>query len=163
MGAGKSTVGARLADELGRTFVDTDKLIAEKMSLSASDIIMKHSEPYFRILERQVGLQLTQTKHQIIATGGGFPVKAFDVKDMKRSGIVIQLFSPLDMMWQRVNEAKDVSRPLAPTKELFVGRYKKRKSIYDQADFTVSTNRTIQETVRELIFMIDQYRIESLN
>lgn len=69
MGAGKSRVGARLADELGAPFVDTDQRIVERYG-PIDEIFAREGEEYFRVIEREVVAEALR-EHAVVALGGG--------------------------------------------------------------------------------------------
>lgn len=69
-GAGKSTVGKRLARKLGRTFVDVDDRIEEVVGKPISDIFADEGEEYFRRLEEEATLELLES-HEVVSLGGG--------------------------------------------------------------------------------------------
>ncbi|GGA48760.1 shikimate kinase [Sphingomonas psychrolutea] len=71
MGAGKSTVGRRLATRLGLPFVDADTEIEAAAGMSIPDIFERFGEPYFRDGERRVIARLMNGEKRVIATGGG--------------------------------------------------------------------------------------------
>ena len=71
MGAGKSTVGRKLATMLGRSFIDADDAIEEAAKLSIAEIFGEFGEAYFRDGERRVIARLIEENHGVIATGGG--------------------------------------------------------------------------------------------
>ena len=71
MGAGKTSVGKRLAGRLGLTFIDADTAIEEAAKKSVPEIFAEHGEDYFRQGERRVIARLLRQPRQIIATGGG--------------------------------------------------------------------------------------------
>jgi shikimate kinase len=71
MGAGKTTVGRRLAALLGTAFVDSDSAIEEAAQRSVSEIFAQFGEPFFRDGERRVIARLIAEGYGVIATGGG--------------------------------------------------------------------------------------------
>ena len=71
MGAGKSTIGRRLAASLGVPFIDSDSEIVEAAGCSISDIFEGYGEPIFRDLEQRVIIRLVNHSPCVIATGGG--------------------------------------------------------------------------------------------
>ena len=75
MGAGKTTVGAKIAQMAGWNCVDTDVLIAEKYG-EISGIFKTHGEAYFRGLETEIVKELAGQDHLVVATGGGLVLKA---------------------------------------------------------------------------------------
>ena len=70
-GAGKSTVGRRVAERLGVSFVDTDHLIQEEFGQSIADMFVECGEPEFRAREERVVLKALTEEHGIVALGGG--------------------------------------------------------------------------------------------
>ncbi len=71
MGAGKTSIGRRLADKMGLPFVDADHEIEAAAGKSIADIFAEHGEAYFRDGERKVIARLIENGEQILATGGG--------------------------------------------------------------------------------------------
>ena len=71
MGAGKSTVGRRLARALGLPFVDSDSEIADAAGLTAGEVFQRFGEREFRDGERRVVARLAEGPIRVIATGGG--------------------------------------------------------------------------------------------
>jgi shikimate kinase len=143
MGAGKSRMAKKLGEKLNYEVVDTDELITLNIGMDVADIFVKYGEPYFRVLERQCGLQLSQRNHLIIATGGGVPVHSLSIDEMKTSGKVVYLQHKLDVLWDRV-DADDDGRPLAASKDEFAARFMKRQPIYSQADFAYSGENAME-------------------
>lgn len=71
MGAGKSTVGRKLAALLGKSFIDADDAIEEAAQMPITEIFDRFGEGYFRDGERRVIARLIEDRHGVIATGGG--------------------------------------------------------------------------------------------
>ena len=71
MGAGKSTVGRKLAALLGKSFIDADDAIEEAAQMPITEIFDRFGESYFRDGERRVIARLIEDRHGVIATGGG--------------------------------------------------------------------------------------------
>ena len=71
MGAGKSSIGRRLAARLGIPFVDADSEIESAAGMTIPEIFAKHGEPYFRAGEARVIARLLDNGPQVLATGGG--------------------------------------------------------------------------------------------
>lgn len=112
MGSGKSTVGKLLAAKQGVRLIDTDQYIEHKQGQTVTAIFQTGGEAYFRQLETECLTELlrTQPSGQIIAVGGGLPVKAENRRLMKQLGTVIYLEAPLSTLMERLKE--DHTRPL---------------------------------------------------
>ena len=75
MGAGKSTLGRKLAKILGYTFIDLDHVIAQHCQASIGEIFSSHGEDYFRNIEHQVLVEQAKNNHAVISLGGGTPLR----------------------------------------------------------------------------------------
>lgn len=140
MGAGKTTIGRRLAQALDLPFVDADDAIVEAAGRSIDDIFAERGECEFRRGERQVISRLLEGPAHVLATGGGAFIDPRTRALMKARAISIWLKAPLDVLMKRV--AKRDNRPLlkeddprAVMKRLMDERY----PIYAEADLTVET------------------------
>ena len=78
MGAGKTSVGRFVSDQLHFDYLDTDELIVSRTGRTIADIFKTDGEPAFRALERQVVEELAGRTKTLISTGGGLPVNPFD-------------------------------------------------------------------------------------
>ena len=110
MGAGKTTVGRHLAELLGREFVDSDQEIERKTGASIPWIFEKEGEAGFRARERIVINDLTLRKQLVVATGGGAVTQAENRNNLKNRGVVIYLYTPVELQLQRTY--RDKNRPL---------------------------------------------------
>ena len=86
MGAGKSSVGRRLAARLGIPFVDADIEIEKAAGMTIPEIFATHGEPYFRAGETRVIARLLEGGPQVLATGGGAFMNAGHARDDPRQG-----------------------------------------------------------------------------
>ena len=127
MGAGKTTVGRHLADLLGRPFMDSDHEIESKTGANIPWIFEKEGEEGFRQREECVIDQLTQQHNLVLATGGGAVTRPKNRQALNQRGIVIYLYTPVEMQLART--ARDRNRPLlqvanpeAKLKELLAAR-----------------------------------------
>jgi shikimate kinase len=111
MGAGKSSVGRRLAGRLGIAFVDADTEIESAAGMTIPEIFAKHGEPYFRAGEARVIARLLDNGPQVLATGGGsiMDQRTRDLIHIK--GISVWLKADLDVLMKRTKRRSD--RPLA--------------------------------------------------
>lgn len=110
MGAGKSSVGRRLAARLGMPFVDADTEIEKAANASISDIFERHGEGYFRDGERRVIQRLLDGEAKVLATGGGAFVNPETRAVIKARAISIWLKADRDVLLSRVKRRSN--RPL---------------------------------------------------
>ncbi len=140
MGAGKTTIGRRLAHALALPFVDADEAIVAAAGRSIEDIFAERGECEFRRGERQVIARLLDGEPHVLATGGGAFIDPRTRALMKERAISIWLKAPLDVLMKRVTRRDH--RPLlkeddprAVMQRLIEERY----PIYAEADLTVET------------------------
>ena len=110
MGAGKTTVGRHLAELLGREFLDSDHEIVRKTGATIPWIFEKEGEQGFRSRETIVINDITSRPHLVVATGGGAVTQAPNREFLKQRGIVIYLYTPVELQLQRTY--RDKNRPL---------------------------------------------------
>ena len=110
MGAGKTTVGRRLAHELNKDFYDTDHEIIDKTGVTIDHIFDIEGEDGFRERESKILENLCQMSNIILATGGGIVILPKNREILKNAGMVVYLFSTVDQLLRRT--AKSKSRPL---------------------------------------------------
>lgn len=110
MGAGKTTVGRHLADLLHREFLDSDHEIERKTGATIPWIFEKEGEQGFRARESLVINDLTSKNNLVIATGGGAVTQPMNRDYLKNRGIVIYLYTPVEIQLQRTY--RDKNRPL---------------------------------------------------
>jgi len=110
MGAGKSTIGPLLAEELGWPFYDTDHEIEARTGVDIPWIFDVEGEAGFRRRESEMLATLSDEAPLVLATGGGIVLAPENRELMAQKGIVIYLSATLDQLYARV--AKDKKRPL---------------------------------------------------
>ena len=111
MGAGKSTVGQRCAERLGRPFVDTDELIAAVAGVSIAELFARDGEPAFRALEATTIADVCAAPTpSVIGMGGGAVLDTENRKHMRDTGFVVWLRAPAALLARRVGDGRD--RPL---------------------------------------------------
>jgi shikimate kinase len=113
MGAGKSSVGRRLANRLNMPFVDADTEIEKAANTSITDIFERHGEAYFRDGERRVIQRLLDGEPKVLATGGGAFVNPETRAAIKANAISIWLKADRDVLMSRVKRRSN--RPLLKT------------------------------------------------
>ena len=141
MGSGKSAVGRRTAKMLGLSFTDSDQKIVKNAGISISQIFELAGEAKFREMEFQAIEQLSLSKPQVIATGGGafcFPQTA---RLLLAKTLVVWLKAPPETLLARIGSTK--SRPLLNNDhplEVLAKLNKNRKKHYQKAQIEVDTN-----------------------
>lgn len=142
MGSGKSTVGKKLARNLGYEFIDTDNVISEMVGKEVFAIFNDDGEDAFRQLEHSVLVSFKDRKDTVIATGGGMPCFFDNMAIMKRTGITVYLQMQVDSLIKRLNQAK-ITRPMLPNLphdqlKLYIQQHlSKRSPFYNDAHITV--------------------------
>lgn len=137
MGAGKTTVGRLLAQQLNYRFFDTDALIEQLAGQPITQIFAEAGEPEFRRLESQVLAELSAYKKLVIATGGGIVLNRVNWSYL-RHGIVVWLNVPVEQIYSRLRTSTTrplllTADPLAKLQELL----SQRQNLYTQADVQV--------------------------
>lgn len=156
MGAGKSTVGRRLADKLGRKFYDSDVEIEKAAGLSIADIFSVHGEAEFRRGERKVLERLLDDEPHVLATGGGAYLDPSTRSMLREKAVTVWLNADLETIWKRVSRRD--TRPLlrAPDpKGVLTRLFEEREPIYSQADLSVTSvegphNQTVEAIIEAL-------------
>src|SRR5205807_1913682 len=116
MGAGKSSIGRRLASRLGAPFVDADEEIEiAHAGMKIHEIFAKHGEPYFRAGEARVIARLLKGGPQVLATGGGAFMNPQIRAAIAASGISIWLKADFEVLMKRIRRRHD--RPLLRTED----------------------------------------------
>jgi shikimate kinase len=141
MGAGKSTIGRRLAHALKLPFHDADAEIETAAGCSISDFFERYGEPAFREGERKVIARLLAGPRHVLATGGGAFMDPTTRALIKRMGFSVWLRADIGLLMERVS--KRPTRPLLKNSDprgtmerLMAERY----PIYAEADLTVDSN-----------------------
>lgn len=120
MGAGKTSIGKRLAARLEVPFADADHEIEEAAGMSVAEIFSKFGEPYFRDGERRVIARLLAEKPLVLATGGGAYMDEITRAAMKESAFTIWLKAPIDILLGRVRKRQGAgqTRPLLANNDM---------------------------------------------
>lgn len=113
MGAGKTTVGKRLAELRGMTFADSDHEVEVRTGVDIAFIFEKEGEAGFRKREKQVIAELTGGQHLVLATGGGAVLDADNRQCLAGRGFVVYLRASVDHQLRRTGRTD--SRPLLQT------------------------------------------------
>lgn len=114
MGAGKTTVGYQCAKRMGRPFVDTDDLVQTAAGMTVAELFALSGEGRFRAMEREaVADACASPVPAVIACGGGAVLHADNRRQVKRSGFVVWLQAPPEVLADRVGSGMArAERPL---------------------------------------------------
>ena len=153
-GAGKSTVGAALARELGRTFLDFDAEIVRRNGMTISEIFAQRGEPHFRELEHALTEELAQLGGMVLAPGGGWVGRPDSVALIRPPAQMIYLRvrprTALNRMGRSVATRPLLGRP-NPAGEL-ERLLEVRRAAYESSDVVVDVERVaIPEVVRRIV------------
>ena len=142
MGAGKSSIGRRLASRLGIPFVDADTEIVSAAGMTIPEIFEKHGEPYFRAGEARVIARLLDNGPQVLATGGGSVMDPQTRALIGQKSISIWLKADIDVLLKRTKRRND--RPLV---EKIKDLLPVREPIYAQADIIIQSRDEPHDTI----------------
>jgi shikimate kinase len=152
MGAGKTSVGRLVADQLRLDYLDTDELIQSRTGRTISDIFAKDGEPAFRALEQQVTGELSTREWTLIATGGGLPTRPENLAILKTHALVVCLWASPEKIWERVKNQSH--RPLLhgpDPQQKIRDLLAAREQFYRQADVLINTDiRSVREVAQQV-------------
>ncbi len=142
MGAGKSSIGARLARQLEITFIDADSEIETAAAMSIEEIFATHGEAFFRDRESRVIARLLKRKPCVLATGGGAFVNPETRRLIKSKALSIWLRVPLDELVRRVKRRPEKRPLLADTdiRKTLSRLLDERGPAYGEADIIIDSD-----------------------
>lgn len=157
MGAGKTSVGRKLAAQLEIPFVDADQEIEAAAGCTIEDFFELYGEPAFREGEEKVILRLLNGGPQVLATGGGAFMSESIRKAIAETGISVWLRADLDTLAKRTGRRG--GRPLLKGKnprEKLKKLIEQRYPVYEQADIVVDTgHESIDLTTNSIVEELD--------
>lgn len=148
MGAGKSSVGRRMALRLGIPFVDADTEIEKAAGMTISDIFAVRGEAEFRAGEARVILRLLEGGPQVVATGGGAFLNPDTRAAISAKGVSVWLRAEFDVLMKRIRRRHD--RPLLKTADPAATLRKlieEREPVYALADLTVQSREVTHDRI----------------
>jgi shikimate kinase len=148
MGAGKTTVGRRLANRLGRRFIDSDEEVEKAAGMSIEDIFKLRGEDDFRAGEVKVIARLLKEGEIVLGTGGGAFVNPETRVLVKSAAVSVWIKADFEVLFQRVS--RRTNRPLLKTgnpRETLRALMDHRYPIYAEADLTVVSRDVPQDQV----------------
>ncbi len=159
MGAGKSSIGRRLAAVLGLPFHDADAEIERAAGMTIEDMFRDRGEAYFREGEERVIKRLLQSGPQVLATGGGAVVSEQTRVEIAKSAVSIWLNAPVDLLLQRVSRRDD--RPLLKTEDpraVLIRLLQERTPFYAAADVVFESRDAPHDViVDEVLLALDAH------
>ena len=162
MGAGKTTIGIKIAEITGRRWYDTDGVIADKHG-KISDIFEYYGEAHFRKLETEVIKELATMDNLVISTGGGLVLKSENNALLKQNGEIVFLRASHETLARRLHV--DGPRPLLQTstesiRDRLSRLMKERTPIYEHvADFVVDVDgKTPEQIAEQIVAIVEQKR-----
>jgi shikimate kinase len=164
MGTGKTSVGERLAAQLGAPFVDTDVLVERAAGRSVAEIFAADGEAAFRAAERRAIGEALVVPRAVVATGGGAISDADNLAALRAAAPIICLTARPDVILQRARRAGP-TRPLLQGDDAaarIAALLAARADAYAQADLTIDTSsRVLDDVVAEVLgFLRAQKRAE---
>lgn len=153
-GSGKTTLGKKVAEKHGLSFIDLDEEISASEGKSIPQIFSKYGENYFRRKETEILIKIIQKRADfIMATGGGTPCFFSNLQLMKEAGTILFLNTPLDVIAERLTSEKD-TRPLmnkaTNVLDKLIELFANRSEFYQQAQYTVNDEKDLDEVVTHL-------------
>ena len=163
MGVGKTRVGLILARQLGRCFLDTDRMVEQRAGKSIAEIFADEGEAHFRQLERDCVLKTCQRLDAVVALGGGAITRADNVEAVRCAGVLVCLKADVDTIFARISRC--TNRPLLAGLEPREQRAKiesllrARAPFYDQAHIELYTTQTQtpEDTAGQLRDLLESY------
>jgi shikimate kinase len=151
-GAGKSTVGKRLARSLSFPFLDTDQLIEERWGCSLQEIIDSEGLDAFRLKEEKAILSLDVSRH-VISTGGSVVYYPGAMAHLQDLGWILWLDLPLEDIERRLANGPENRGIVQTPNQSLADLYRERTPLYERyAQVRVGTlNKTDQQVVREIL------------
>lgn len=157
MGAGKTTIGRKLANRLDYRFLDTDALIEQTAQKPITQIFAEDGEAAFRELESQVLAQVAKYTSVVVATGGGIITQQMNWSYLQH-GVVVWLDVPIPVLISRLSG--DTDRPLlqdVALSEKLNTLIEERGSRYAQADIRIEyEGRSVGKTCDRIIATLQQ-------
>jgi shikimate kinase len=159
MGAGKSSIGWRLARKLGIPFHDTDQEVERAAGCSVADIFETWGEKAFRDAERRVIKRLLSESTQVVSTGDGAFIDEESRLLIKENALSLWLRADPEVLYERV--IRRDTRPLlfeGDAKQILEEMIERRYPIYEKADLIVESNDDAHDaTVERVMDVLKNY------
>lgn len=148
MGAGKTTVGKKLAKSFDIGFIDLDKFIESKYHKTVPEIFAEWGESEFRLIEQKSLKEVSEIENVVISTGGGAPCFFDNIGLMNRTGITVYIHAEPEELAARLRASKTV-RPMVSGKSgeeltpFIASHLLEREKFYKQAQIVCKTDHLI--------------------
>ena len=153
--SGKTTLGKVVADFTGKTFIDTDAKIVEKIKMSIRDYFAIYGEQKFREVEYNVVEEVSRMENCLISTGGGVILNPKNMENLSSNGCVIFIDRPVKDLLATSD------RPLSDTEEKIVKLYNQRIELYRSADATiVNSGCSVMDAAQNIIQTAQQLGVK---
>lgn len=163
MGCGKTTVGRLIADQLGWTLIDTDRLIEETTGCSIPVLFREKGEAFFRRVEKETIQGLVGRTRTVVATGGGAVLDEGNRRVLQALGLVVYLQTTPEALAARVGRSGD--RPLLSGEDpvaVLAALLKAREQYYSEADEVITTDgRTPAQVGAEIIRLAQRWGLDT--
>ena len=144
--SGKTTIGYRLSNLLGKEMIDTDEMIVKREGKEISKIFEEYGEEYFRKVECDVIREVSAKSGLIISTGGGCILNSENIKNLRLNG---RLYF-VDRSLENLTATDD--RPLSSDAEALKRRYEERYDIYmNVCDKRVENNSSVEDAIKKIL------------
>ena len=160
MGAGKTTIGIKIAEITGRRWYDTDGMIVDKHG-KISDIFEYYGEAHFRRLETEIVKELAVKDNLVVSTGGGLVLKKENNQLLQGNGKIVFLRATIETLAKRLKV--DGTRPLLENstegiRDRLARLMKERTSVYEHvADYIVDVDgKTPEEIAKEIVSLAEK-------
>ncbi|MDX1777106.1 MAG: shikimate kinase [Desulfobulbales bacterium] len=154
---GKSAIGKILADLLGFGFVDTDQAIENMQGETIAEMVSRGGWDLFRRKEEDMLLQLSRSKHNVIASGGGSVIHKNAWQKLRKNALVVWLTADVNTICRRLaadSNTDDQRQPLTEmgTMDEIAMVLSERQPLYEQSsDITINTEGKTPEQVADII------------
>jgi len=159
MGAGKTSLGRKLANKMNMAFIDADDVVVEKAGMSIPDIFEQFGEPRFRDLEKRVIAELISDTPKIISLGGG-AVMNQDTAGLVFSNRALSVWLKTDTAELMKRVGNKPGRPLLKSEnpeEVLEKLMDERAPVYSRADLIVVSEGGLQETLDRTVLAVHDY------
>lgn len=172
MGAGKTTIGQQLADELELPFLDLDDKVEEQAGMAVPDIFRERGEAEFRTIERRALLEVAREFDGVVALGGGSLQNQHMLDHLKLNGLLVFIETPVSVILDRISG--DENRPLLldedgnpkdreELRRYLTTLYEERRPLYEQAvikvtdDGSTGKEQIVQKLLKKIKNHVEYY------